>query len=158
MSENLDLVRSIYAAWERGDFGHAAEWADADIEYVLAGGGPADGSWSGLDGMAEGFRNYLSAWEDFRVQADEYRELDDGRVLVLTWYSGRGKTSGLNLGSTGERGATLFHVRGRVATAATWSGSPPTIGATWSTSAAASPPATRACTRQAVARSEARPR
>jgi ketosteroid isomerase-like protein len=116
MSENLDLVRSIYADWERGDFGHAAEWADADIEYVLAGGGPADGSWRGLDGMAEGFRNYLSAWEDFRVQADEYRELDDGRVLVLTWYSGRGKTSGLNLGSTGARGATLFHVRGRVVT------------------------------------------
>src|SRR6478672_10265777 len=111
MSENLDLVRSIYADWERGDFGHAAEWADADIEYVLAGGGPADGSWRGLDGMAEGFRNYLSAWEDFRVQADEYRELDDGRVLVLTWYSGRGKTSGLNLGST--RGDAVSRPRAR---------------------------------------------
>ena len=111
MSENLDLVRSIYADWERGDFGHAAEWADADIEYVLAGGGPADGSWRGLDGMAEGFRNYLSAWEHFRVQADEYRELDDGRVLVLTWYSGRGKTSGLELGQIRSKGASLFHVR-----------------------------------------------
>jgi ketosteroid isomerase-like protein len=116
MSENLDLVRSIYADWERGDFGHAAEWAEADIEYVLTGGGPADGSWRGLGGMAEGFRHYLSAWEDFRVEADEYRELEDERVLVLTRYSGRGKTSGLDVGRAGERGATLFHLRGRAVT------------------------------------------
>jgi ketosteroid isomerase-like protein len=116
VSENLDLVRSIYADWERGDFGHAAEWADADIEFVLAGGGPADGNWRGLDGLAEGFRDYLSAWEGFRARADEYRELDGGRVLVLTSLSGRGKTSGLDLGSTGERGATLFHVRERAVT------------------------------------------
>ena len=31
------------------------------------------------------------------MTVDEYRDLDDGRILVLNRFSGRGKTSGLDL-------------------------------------------------------------
>jgi hypothetical protein len=44
--------------------------------------------------MAEGFRDWLSAWEEWRVEAEEYRELDGERVLVLFHFSARGKTPG----------------------------------------------------------------
>ena len=37
MAKNLDLVRSIRAAWERGDYSSSA-WADPQIEYVVADG------------------------------------------------------------------------------------------------------------------------
>jgi hypothetical protein len=35
-SVNLDVVRSVYAAWERCDF--SSEWADPEIEFAFAGG------------------------------------------------------------------------------------------------------------------------
>jgi len=106
---NLDLVRSIFADWERGEFG-SAEWADAEIEAVWADG-PSPGRHPGLAGMADGMREVVSAWEDYRAEADEYRELDGERVLVLVRYLGRGKTSGLELAQTRTRGAILFQVR-----------------------------------------------
>src|SRR3954467_14225515 len=111
--ENMELVRSVYAAWERGEFG-AAEWAHPEIEYVFVDG-PDRGSSTGLAEMAKHFRNWLSTWEQFRLAADEYRELDTERVLVLDRFSGRGKASGLDLGQIQSEGAWLFHVRdGRV--------------------------------------------
>ncbi len=108
-SANLDLVRSIYADWERGDFS-SAEWAHPEIDFVYPDG-PGAATWSGVTRMAEGTRSWLSAWEDFRTEADEYRELDAERVLVLVRQSGRGKTSGIELGQMQTKGAHLYHVQ-----------------------------------------------
>jgi ketosteroid isomerase-like protein len=105
---NLDLVRSILAAWETGDFSSAA-WAHPDIEYVQIGEGPNPGIWLGIPGMTRGFGEWISAWEDYRVVADEYREIDDERVLVLARQSGRGRSSGLEVQFDAP---CMFHVRG----------------------------------------------
>jgi ketosteroid isomerase-like protein len=94
MSENLDLVRSMFAAWERGDF-TSTEWAHPDIEYIADG--PSAGSSTGLAAFVERGREDLRSWENFRVQAEDYRQLDDERVLVLVTFSGHGKASGLDL-------------------------------------------------------------
>jgi ketosteroid isomerase-like protein len=111
MSENLDLVRSIYADWERGDFS-AVAWADPEIECVYADG-PERGRWTGLADLAEAWRDRLSAWQDFCFVMEDCREIDDDRVLVMVGARGRFKTSGLSLDQVRQRGAAhVFHVRG----------------------------------------------
>ncbi|HEX3511428.1 MAG TPA: hypothetical protein VHT27_10060 [Solirubrobacteraceae bacterium] len=41
---------------------------------------------------------------------DEYRELDEERVLVLLHHGGRGKTSGVRLDALSTYGADLVHL------------------------------------------------
>jgi ketosteroid isomerase-like protein len=106
---NLDLVRSIYAAWERGDHS-SSEWAHPDIEYADADG-PLRGTAKGLVEMAESFRSWLSAWEDWRVAADECVELDSERVFVPYHFTARGKASGVQVSERWSKGAQAFHVR-----------------------------------------------
>ena len=77
MSQNVDLVRSIYANWERGDYS-SAKWAHPDAGFVSADG-PSPGAWSGLAGMADGFRDFLSAWDEYRVEAGAPRARTRGR-------------------------------------------------------------------------------
>jgi ketosteroid isomerase-like protein len=105
MSENLDLVRSIYADWKRGDFS-SADWADPDVKYVTVGG-PEPGSSTARD--SHSLRDFLSVWDDYRTEAEEYREIDGERILVLARSSGRGKTSGAE---TTLARANVFHIRG----------------------------------------------
>jgi hypothetical protein len=83
LSGNLDLVRSIYADWERGNFS-LAEWADPEIEYTnddLAVF--LRRSWKGLAAIAEEARSGIEIFADLGIQAEEYRKLDDRRVFVL---------------------------------------------------------------------------
>jgi hypothetical protein len=55
-------------------------------------------------------RDIFGAWDDYRQNPDEFRELDDERVLVVYRRSGRGKMSGMEITELG-RGAVLFHIR-----------------------------------------------
>jgi ketosteroid isomerase-like protein len=107
VSENLDVVRSISAAWEHGDYS-SVEWADPEIDFVIADG-PEPGHSAGAAGLAPDLLDFQDAWEDYHSEPVEYRELDGERVLVLTYATGRGKSSGLEIGQ--ER-ANLFHLRG----------------------------------------------
>jgi ketosteroid isomerase-like protein len=112
---NRDLVRSIYADWERGDWS-SASWAHPQIEYVMVDE-PGSEIHRGVPAMADAWRAFLTAWEEYRLEPVEYRALDDERVLVLVHAYGRGKSSRVELdrSTRGDGGANVFHIRdGRV--------------------------------------------
>ena len=107
--ENVEIVRSICAPWAQGDFS-SADWADPEIEYEIADG-PSRGRWTGLAELAEGWGSFLSVWENYTAEAEDYIELDDERILVPLRNTGQGKASGLDVGEVRSKGANLFHIR-----------------------------------------------
>ena len=101
-------MSTIYADWARGDFS-SLHWAAPDFELVLADG-PSPGSFRGAEaGRAWG--DMIGSWDDFRAEAEEIRGIDAERVFVLTRNTGRGKSSGVELGEMHTRGANIIHVR-----------------------------------------------
>jgi ketosteroid isomerase-like protein len=112
-SPNVKLVRSIYAPEERGDFSGSSpvDWAHPEIEHVTVEGVDA-GSVTGQSGLTQAVRNWLSDFDDVRLEAEDYCELDGDRVLVLNKLSGRAKRSGLHVD---QKGAEVFEIHdGRV--------------------------------------------
>jgi ketosteroid isomerase-like protein len=60
--------------------------------------------------MVAGYGEVMNAWEDYAGKLEGYRELADGRVLVLIQLSGHGKTSGLELREVRPKAAGIFEV------------------------------------------------
>ena len=112
--QNVELLRSIFAGWERGEFA-GSEWAHPEIEYVEVGG-PQPGEWEGVGQMKAAWAAFLRAWDEFRIEAEQYQVLDDERVLVLVRPSGRGRSSGLDIQEMHAAGAVMFTVREGVVT------------------------------------------
>ena len=111
MSANLDLVRSIYARWGRGDF-TSGDWADPEIEFGFADG-PEPGSWRGIKNMAHRYGEWLRGWRDFRAEPEQFIVADETRILVFVRNSGLGRTSGVQMDERSV--ANLFEIHdGRV--------------------------------------------
>ena len=110
MSENLELVRSIYADWERGDFSNA-DWADPGIEFLQLDG-PEPSHATGLAGMRDAWRGRRNVFEHVRVEAEQIREVDPARVLVLVRNHARAKVSGIDIERLGgARTANVWSLR-----------------------------------------------
>jgi ketosteroid isomerase-like protein len=91
---NLEVIRAMYEHWARGDF--PASFIDSDVEHSRIGAQTPDmeGEWRGVEGLSRAMVEYLHAFSDLRIEAEEIIDLDDNRVLVLSRHTARGKLSG----------------------------------------------------------------
>ena len=103
--ENLELARSIFARWERGDY-ETTDWAAPEIDFSSPGG-LSDEVFHGLDAMERAWADWLGQFEEFSAEATDYLESGD-QVVVLNRFGGRGKGSGVPMD---EQGATRFRFR-----------------------------------------------
>jgi len=95
--ENVEIAKALFAAFADRDFEAAARLLDPDLEVRPAiVGGPERAVYHGPKGMKQFWDDVDAAWEEFRITADEFHELDGG-VLVLGRAHAQGRTSGIAL-------------------------------------------------------------
>ena len=106
--EKVELVRSIFAAWERGDFSAGRERLDQHVVFVSAPDFPAFGAYLGLDAVANFMEDFLRQWEWTTFEAERLRVFGD-TVVVDVVQRGKGRTSGAE---SSVRFFMLFSFRG----------------------------------------------
>jgi hypothetical protein len=97
--ENVEALRSLYAELAEGKI-----WAAGKLlaPHVVSSWPEPEGRviCRGRDELVLRLRNFLDYWGDYRVEAQEFRRLNQDSVLVVARQHGRGEWSGVEVGST----------------------------------------------------------
>ncbi len=94
--DNIDVVRSVYDAWARGDFPGPADLLDDEVEYVNPVGAVEPGTRHGLAAFHRAVEKTLEGWETWQMDPDRY-EANGDRVAVVVRYRAKGRGSGVEV-------------------------------------------------------------
>lgn len=89
----LDVIRAVYAAWNRDDFPGPPGLLDPDIEYVNPPDAVEPGTRRGLAAFTRALTKTLEGWETWRMEVEEISAYGED-VAVIVRYRARGRTSG----------------------------------------------------------------
>ena len=108
--ECLGLSGERVDEWRRGEFWNADLYCD-DVVFVVSG--PDGAEHYGIDGLTHAWRDFLSAWEDFRIESDRIVAGRQDQYALLIRLKARGKGSGVD---TDAEVANVVQMRdGRIA-------------------------------------------
>lgn len=96
--ENVEVVRTAYDAWARGDLEGAMEVLAPDAVISQPPNQADARTYVGHDGARQAIVDWGGQWDDWRI---EIRRLIDADPLVVAtiYQRGRGKVSGVEVGT-----------------------------------------------------------
>jgi ketosteroid isomerase-like protein len=92
---DVELVREAIDAINRGDLDSWLDMLHPDFEFQDPPEMPDDSSGTGREAALESLMRMLELADDVRIDTQQITTLDDGRVLLATRVSARGKGSGV---------------------------------------------------------------
>jgi ketosteroid isomerase-like protein len=98
---NVELVRAMLDAWNDGGPEDLVGFMADEHEWVEVEGRPeaADPARRGRDAMQSSLNALFDAWETYRLEPEEVREVAGGRVLAVVREVARGRSSGVEVAS-----------------------------------------------------------
>lgn len=94
MSETIEIVRGLYAAFARGDILGVLGMLKPDVRWVEAAGGPYGGIYTGPQAVLDNvFMKLGGEWDGFSAVPGEFLD-NDGVVVALGEYSATFKSTG----------------------------------------------------------------
>ena len=96
--ENVEVVREAFEAYQEGNPEKTAQLIDSEVEFRGTVGGLEEGRVAhGLTQIEQTFEaDDLEAWEERRLEAEEFIDAGDDVVVLLHEYR-RGRGSGVEL-------------------------------------------------------------
>lgn len=89
-------MRRIYDEWAQGNFSGGREIFDPNVEGVWTAELPDTHVDQGAEALAASSRDWLSAWEGFRVEAEAFLPFGD-KVVVLVVLRGSARAAASKL-------------------------------------------------------------
>jgi ketosteroid isomerase-like protein len=106
--ENVEIVRSMFEAANRGDPDAWLEYWTDDIDFRAAEGAPDDhGPIKGKDALRAFLQDWLNTFDDFKVEPIELIDAGEDNVIAVMRISGRAKLSGVETDLTYAELSTL---------------------------------------------------
>lgn len=104
----LDVVRAVYAAWNREQLPGPPELLDPRIEYVNPPDAVEPGIRHGLPAFTRAVTKTLEGWETWQMEVEEMSAHGED-VAAVVRYRARGRASGVEVAG---RESALWTVRG----------------------------------------------
>jgi ketosteroid isomerase-like protein len=95
--ENVELVRQLWDAFQRGDLEWMVERCTADAAIVQPPETPDATTYFGRTALVDAAEGFPRDWEGFRLDLTEIIDVSEEIVLSVCRNRGRGRISGLEM-------------------------------------------------------------